>query len=371
VQIVHIIKIVLTAGAERHLLRLLPGLKARGLDVHLIVLVQPDKPMDDFVALAADAGISVERIKIHRHADVTLLPRLARRLRQLRPDVVHTHLIHADLYGVLAARLVGVPTVVMSRHNDNAFRYYPMARLLNRMLWGLVSGGIAISEALREFCISVEGASPNKVVTIHYGLDRPQTDMSAVHSNLRRELTLPDNALLLGTVSRLIEQKGLHYLIHAMQQLHIDYAKLYLIITGDGVLRHDLEAQVAAAKLQERVRFLGWRDDAGEVMAGLDVFLQPSLWEGFGLVLLEAMAHELPIIATHVSAIPEIVQDGKTGLLVPPKDADALASAVRRLVDDPELRRQMGAAGHARLGSHFSEAKMMDATVAFYQTLTP
>ncbi len=369
-KVVHIIKIVLTAGAERHLLRLLPGLQANGIDVHLIVLVQPDKPMDDFVALATDAGISVERITIHRHADVALLPRLARRLRHLQPDVVHTHLIHADLYGVLAARLVGVRGVVISRHNDNAFRYHPAARLLNRMLWRLSSRGIAISEALRQFCISVESANPHSVTKIHYGLDLPRTDVSNHRAALRRQLNSPHDAILLGTVSRLIEQKGLQYIISAMSQLRNDYANLFLVITGDGALRSDLKTQVANAGLQDRVRFLGWREDADAVMAGLDVFVQPSLWEGFGLVLLEAMARDLPIIATHVSAIPEIVQDGETGLLVPPKDAAALADAVRQLVDDPQLRQKMGEAGRTRLDNHFSEAKMVEATAELYRSLT-
>ncbi|MEL7236029.1 MAG: glycosyltransferase, partial [Chloroflexota bacterium] len=340
-RVVHIIKIVLTAGAERHLLRLLPGLRARDVDARLIVLVQPDTPMDDFMALAENAGIPAERMIIHRHADVTLLPRLVSRLRELQPELVHTHLIHADLYGVLAAKLAGVPRIIISRHNDNAFRRKLPVRLLNRVLWGLSSGGIAISEALRRFCIEVEGVSPGKIRTVHYGLDlhAPSPDeLSKRRTNLCQSLNLPDDAILVGTVSRLIEQKGLRYAINAFQ--HISGA--YLVITGDGTLRDELEAQADELDLRDRVFFLGWREDASDVMTGLDVFLMPSLWEGFGLVLLEAMSQGLPVVASRVSAIPEIVTDGKTGILLPPRDHAAIATALQRLIDDPQLRERMG-----------------------------
>ncbi len=360
-RVVHIIKIVLTAGAERHLLRLLPGLQAHGVDVRLIVLVQPNKPMNDFMALADEAGISAERMTIHSHADVSLVPRLARRLCQLQPDIVHTHLLHADLYGSIATQFAGVRTVIISRHNDNAFRYKLPSRIVNNLLWRLSSGGIAISHALRQFCINIEGAAPDKITTVHYGLD-----MQGFAAPRAGEPGWEQSVVTIGTASRLIEQKGLRYAIQAFAQLAPDYPNVQLLIAGDGVLRAELEAQVASLNLNDRVRFLGWQQDITRVMAGYDVFLMPSLWEGFGLALLEAMALSRPVVATHVSAIPEIVQDGETGILVPPRDADALAVELRRLLDDPERRKRMGAAGRARVAEHFSEEKMISETLAVY-----
>ncbi len=366
--VVHIIKIVLTAGAERHLLQLLPALAGHDIQPHLIVLVEPDTPMDDFIALATARNISVERLTIRHHADITLLPRLVARLRALQPDIVHTHLLHADLYGTLAARLTGTP-VVISRHNDNAFRYKRPMRWLNRALWSQAAAGITISAALERFCLNVEGAEPNKIATIHYGLAQSQltqSDNPQHRQTLLSNLNLPPDAFLFGTVSRLIEQKGLPFAINAFHQIYHDYAKSYLLITGDGNQRHQLEKQAADLGLSDRVRFLGWRDDARRIMAALDVFLLPSLWEGFGLVLLEAMSKQRPIIATDVSAIPEIVQHNKTGLIVPPRDADALAAAMRRLLDDPDLRQQMGRAGFQRLQTTFTEQKMVERTTALY-----
>ena len=370
-RVVHIIKIVLTAGAERHLLQLLPGLAATGVDIHLIVLVESDKPMDDFVAMAADGGIHVERMVIRHHIDVSLLPRLTTRLRAIAPDLVHTHLLHADLYGTLAARYLHVPSVI-SRHNDNAFRYTPPMRLLNRGLWCLARGGIAISEAVRRFCIEVEGANPSKIHTIHYGLpasELTQSEKVSARQNLLDTLGLPPQAFLFGTVSRLIEQKGLADAITAFHAIHSDYTNSYLLITGEGMLRNDLIAKVAALGLSDRVRFLGWREDARDIMAGLDVFLMPSLWEGFGLVLLEAMACRLPIIGTDVSAIPEIVLDEQTGLIVPPHSPDDLAGAMRRLAEDPQARKRLGERGHQRLRTHFTEQKMAVHTQEFYRQI--
>ncbi|MEM6529468.1 MAG: glycosyltransferase family 4 protein, partial [Chloroflexota bacterium] len=233
------------------------------------------------------------------------------------------------------------------------------------VLWGLSSNGIAISEALRQFCIEVEDVSPGKIRTIHYGLDLPAPspdEISQHRAALRQSLNLPADAMLTGTVSRLIEQKGLRYAIDAFQHV----SRAYLVITGDGALRDEFEAQVDAAGLRDRVFFLGWREDAGDVMAGLDIFLMPSLWEGFGLVLLEAMSQGLPVVASRVSAIPEIVADGETGVLVPPRDAAAIAVALQRLIDEPELRERMGATGRARLETSFSEAKMVERTIELY-----
>jgi glycosyltransferase involved in cell wall biosynthesis len=121
--------------------------------------------------------------------------------------------------------------------------------------------------------------------------------------------------------------------------------------------------------ISERVHFLGWREDAGALMAQLEIFVAPSLWEGFGLVFLEAMAQACPVIASRVSSIPEVVEDGVTGLLVPPNDAASLAEAIQSLLDDPSRAQAMGTAGRARLQTHFSEQKMIEQTAALYRNV--
>lgn len=369
-RVAHIIKVVLAAGAEKHLLTLLSGLRARNIDAHLVLLVEPDKPMDDYVTAAKSRGIPVQRLVIQRDLDPMLYRRLAQVLRQLRPDVVHTHLLHADLYGIPAARMAGVPVIVSSRHNDNAFRRRAPFKQVNQRLWRMADAGIAISDAIARFTVEVEGAPSSKIHRIYYGLEPIQPiNPAAARAALIEEWGMMPEAILLGSVSRLIEQKGISYGIRAFAQVIEQYPNARLLIVGDGVLRGSLEKEVGALGLTNRVYFLGWREDIASLMAALDIFVMPSLWEGFGLVLLEAMAQATPIIASAVSAIPEIVVDGETGLLVPPRDVDALASAMSRLLGDAPLRQHMGLLGQDRLETHFSASRMVDETAALYGTL--
>ncbi len=364
--VVHIIKVVLVAGAERHLLSLLPALRERGVRSTILLLTEPDTPMADYAALAADHDIPLVRETIHGHADPGLVGRLRGHLRRLSPDLVHTHLLHADLYGLLAARSLGLP-VVTSRHNDNAFRRRLPMRALGWLWWRLTHEGIAISDAIREFAIAVEGARPAHMTTVRYGVvaDALTRDVPAARAALRAELNLPDDALLVGTMSRLIEQKGLTYGLQAFAQVQDRHPNAHLVVSGSGVLRDALAAEADALGL--RAHFLGWRPDPATVLAGYDLLLMPSLWEGFGLVMLEAMAQRLPIVASRVSAIPEVVIDGETGLLVPPRDVDALASALDALLTDPDRRTAYGAAAHARLHIAFGAGRMADETLTVYQ----
>jgi glycosyltransferase involved in cell wall biosynthesis len=366
--VVHLSKVTGIAGSENHLLALLPGLRARGVDAHLWLLAEPGKPIEHLIVHAQTLGIPVTHLTIRHDADITLAWRLARRLRRAQPDIVHTHLIHADLYGTIAARLARVPCVISSRHNDDRFRYCLPVRLLNRLLWRWLDAGIAISDAIRDFSIRVEGAPAGRIHTIHYGLD-PATLPAppAARREMRASLGLPEETVLLGSICRLIEQKGLIYALRGFASIVEEFPLAHYVIAGDGPLRHDLERAAAALGIAGRVHFLGWQDNASSVFASLDVFLAPSLWEGFGLVLLEAMAHHLPIISTRVSAIPEIVLDGQTGWLVPPRNADALAAAMRAALSDDAERQRRGQSGRLRLETSFTVETMVERTLALYQ----
>ncbi len=365
----HMIKVVRVAGAEQHVLALLAGLRDRQIEPRLLLLVEPDTPMEDYVARLEARSLPVERIPIYGDLDVSLIRRLAAALRAFQPDVAHTHLLHADLYGIPAARLAGVPVVVTSRHNDDAFRYRLPIRLTNRLLWRGVDAAVTISDALTRFTIDVEGAPKDKVRRIYYGMDTtiPPLDRAAARKSLLAELKLPPDAVLVGVVCRLVEQKGITYAIEAFQQVAGEFPNAVLLITGDGPLRDTLQAQ--AVPLGERVRFLGWRPDTTGLFAALDIFLAPSLWEGFGLVLLEAMAQQTPVIGSAVSAIPEVIADGETGLLVPPRDTAALAAALRGLLADDALRQHLGLLGRDRLETLFDAGRMADETAALYREL--
>ncbi len=369
-RVAHLIKVTRISGAERHLLVLLSALRQRGVDAHLLILIENGKPMDDMASEAKERGIPLRRLTIQRDYDLTLLLKIRRALREIKPDLVHSHLIHADLYGLFAAKLAGVGAVISSRHNDDQFRFHPIWQRLSPLLWRLTKGGIAISGSIKDFMIEVEGAPSDKIAVVHYGLEHKwlaDEELRAARQNLRRELRLEPDALLLGLVCRIVEQKGIAYALRAFQQIRQRFPTARLIIAGDGDLRAQLEALARELGIDEYVHWLGWHSDALKLIGAFDVLLMPSLWEGFGLVLLEAMSRRVPVIASRVSAIPEVVVHGETGLLVEARDVDALANAMTRLLEDHALRQHMGLLGAARLEERFSVERMASATLAVYE----
>jgi glycosyltransferase involved in cell wall biosynthesis len=349
---------------------LLSALRARNVDAQLVILVEPDNLMTEMVVEAEKRSIPVQRVMIRFDLDPGVMWRLRRVLRDLKPDVVHTHLIHADLLGLAAARLAGVKTVLTGRHNDDEFRYHRVVRALNKTLWRGFTGGIAISEAIKNFTINIEGAPPPKVRVVAYGFEyvTPEPgELAAAQSWLRSYLGVPEDALLMGIACRLVDQKGVTYALQGFKQVTEDFPQARLVIAGEGELRAVLEAEATALGIAGRTHFLGWQSNVPHVLAGVDIFLMPSLWEGFGLVLLEAMSKRLPVIASAVSAIPEIVVHGESGILVPPKDATALAEAMRLLLPDRSLRAYMGLNGEDRLDRLFSAGRMADETIVVYR----
>jgi glycosyltransferase involved in cell wall biosynthesis len=202
---------------------------------------------------------------------------------------------------------------------------------------------------------------------VYYGLDPIPFRSSIVR--LRTDLGISPTEPVVGIVGRLIDVKAHSYLIHAVRFLLNEIPSVHLVIIGDGKLRSYLESLTAQLGINEHVHFLGFRTDVSNLMGEFDILALPSLSEGFGLVLLEAMAAAKPIVATRVSAIPEIVVDGETGLLVPPRDPVALAQALRQLIMNPTLACDFGRCGRMRLEQRFTVQKMVEDTVRVYQSV--
>jgi glycosyltransferase involved in cell wall biosynthesis len=370
-RILHISKITGISGSEGHLLRLLPGLAQQGHDVQIVILEDPRSPASAFHNTLQQNGISVHCIPIRFHLDPYTLSQLTRLIRHLHPDIVHTHLVHADLYGLIAASQARVLIRLSTRHNDDKFRRNEFFKIINRLNMRLAQRVITISKALAGFVSTVEGIPASKIQTIHYGLEAPTQEAAEAARRERREsLGYQPEDQVIGFFGRLIEQKGVDVLLNAFGVIRKKYPKAKLLIMGDGRARAALEAQADQSGLREVTQFTGWRENAQRFMPACDIIAVPSRWEGFGLVTLEAMGWSRPIVASRASSLPEIIKEGETGLLVPPEDVQALADALETLLDNPDRAKQMGQAGYQRLVSDFSVEKMVCATLDLYRNLT-
>jgi glycosyltransferase involved in cell wall biosynthesis len=349
-RVVHVHRMRGIGGSERHLLTLLPALAERGVDPVFVGLDDPEWDASDFYDALAVPAV---RIVSPRDFDPVLLVRLT---RTLRADIVHTHLVHADVYGGLAARL-RANRLVTTKHNDDPFRVGPF-RFVERGLSRLADRVVTITESLRRFTVDDVGLPPEKVETIHYGLDELPAPWGTNPPD-----AVPDGARVLLAVSRLTAQKGVDVAIRALASLSEDTV---LVVLGEGPERGELERLARELGVEQRVFLLGRVPDVAAWLRRASVLVHAARWEGFGLAVLEAMLAGLPVVASDVSSLPELVVPEETGVLVPVDDAAALAAGVSRALETPAL----GEAGLARARREFSVARMADRTAALYDSIS-
>ena len=350
-RVVHVHRMRGIGGSERHLLTLLPALAERGVEPVFVGLDDPAWNPSDFYG---ELEVPAIRIPAPRDLDPLLLARL---VRDLRGEVVHTHLAHADVYGGLAAALRG-SRLVSTKHNDDPFRLGAF-RHVERGLARLSSRIVTITEALRRFTVDEVGIPAEKVETIHYGMD----DLPAAWGENPPD-AVPEGVRVLLAVSRLTEQKGVDVAVRALASLPDDVVLVVLSSTQEQ--RAELEALARELGVGRRLFLLGRLPDVAAWLRRAEVLVHPARWEGFGLAVLEAMLAGLPVVASNVSSLPELVVDGETGLLVRPDDPSALALGIARALEE---RARLGAAGRERARAEFSVARMADRTAELYARL--
>lgn len=366
-RVLHVQKVNGIGGSERHLLTLLPALVAAGLSLRMLVAGEGD--CGRFVDALARCGI--DRVVVPTGPDLNpaLSLRILREIRRFRPDVVHTHLVHADVHGQLAAAAARVPAV-SSVHSTHRFYTREPVRSAERAAGATARRTIAISEHVRAFLTEHRLRRPGRIDVVPYGIDVAiWTATAERHAAARRRFGLVDDEIAVAIASRLVPSKGHDTLLQAYGRAHTELPALRLLIAGDGELRVELEARARQLGLKD-VTFLGFVADVPSLMAACDVLVFPtlsSLGEGFGLAALEAMATGRPVVATRVGSLPEVVQDGTTGLLVRDGDADELAKALVRLAQDGALRRRMGDEGRRRALEAFSINRMSCDTIGVYE----
>ncbi len=329
----------------------------------------------ELIAEAADLGVEVFPVSLKGELDLSsdtgAVLGIARLLKKRRVDILHAHSSKAGLVGRLAARLAGTPTVFFTAHNSIFYEEWPgykktAVSLAEKVLAHGTSRVITVSESLREEIIVRERLDPDKVVTVYNGIEPEKFKTVGPRAVLRERLHLPADGRVVGTIARLAPQKGVCYLIQAAALIPPDQRPLFLVV-GEGPLRGELEALARDTGVADRVVFAGARSDIPLVLAALDLLVLPSITEGLPLVLLEAMAASVPVVATRVGGVPEAVVEGETGILVPPQNAAALAGAINAILTAPDLARKFGAVGRERVSKLFTVRKMVDLTTDLYR----
>jgi glycosyltransferase involved in cell wall biosynthesis len=272
-------------------------------------------------------------------------------LHDCEPHIVHTFLLTGSLYGRFAAMMAGVPIVIGTEVNIYE-RKRALHTLAERWLMRHTDAVVTSAESVRDFYLKQVRADPAKVGVIYNAVDWSQLETTMTRGQMRAELGIPGGVPLAGIIARLTEQKAHRVLFDALDR-RPDLAALHLLVVGDGELRDELRRRADALGLDTRVHFAGARRDLGNVLAAIDLFVMPSLWEGLPLSLVLAMGAGLPVIATRVAGIPEVVQDGVSGLLVQPGDKEELGAAVSRLIGDDTLRVLLGQAARAFVRPRF------------------
>jgi glycosyltransferase involved in cell wall biosynthesis len=295
---------------------------------------------------------------------------LRRYLRDVRPSIAHTFLLTASLYGRLAAMLERVPIVIGTEVNIYECKR-PHHVIAERLLMNRTDRVIVSARSVREFYVGQIHADPSKVDVIYNAVDwdvlRSAEATSGTRERVRATFGLGAEVKVVGVIARLTEQKGHRVLFEALASP--ECGDVRLLVVGDGPLRDELHAAAARLGIASRVIFLGARRDLGDLLAALDVFVMPSFWEGLPLSLILAMGAGLPVVATAVAGIPEVVTDGETGWLVPPGNPAALARTLAAVLGDREGARSVGAAARRYVRPRFGVDEYVAAVAALYDRL--
>jgi L-malate glycosyltransferase len=283
--------------------------------------------------------------------DPRLVWQLYRLFRRVRPDIVHTHSWGTLIEGMIAARLARVPVVIHGEHGTLQLQSHQ--KRLQRLVWSRVDQVLSVSARLTDRMAHETGFPVARIQTITNGVDCPRF-ARVTRRKAREALNLPAGAIVIGTIGRLVPVKDHASLLKAVSLLGERGLRPIVLVAGEGPLRDQLLEQARALGLQSQLRLLGHRPDVETILAALDLFVLSSISEGLPNTVLEAMAARLPVVSTQVGGAGEVVDDGVTGLLVPSQSADQLARAMAALIDDPERRASMAAAGRQRVTTMFS-----------------
>lgn len=363
IKLMHVIPTLDQSGSEKQLALLLTNLPRDRFDPSVCVLTRGGY----YQQMLQDAGIPVTVLQKRLKIDLACLRKLRGLMKQVQPDIVHTWLFAGNSYGRLAARLAKVPHVIATERCVDEWKsdyQFIIDRRLARWTDALVANSHAVADFYRG-----KGIPGEKIRVISNACPEPQPQPDPAIAREIADLGITDSSMVVGFVGRLWPQKRVEDLLWATDILRISGAPLHVLILGEGPKRHALENFAARLKVNSIVHFLGHRSNVASWMARMNVLVIPSEFEGMPNVALEAMHIGLPIVATRIAGMDEVVVDGMTGILVEPKEPFNLAKAISKLLSDQELRERLGQAGRRLVHDRFSVAGMVKQYVELYEEI--
>ena len=369
-KVLHLINTLSAGGAELHLLTLCRYLRDQGNDVAVACLREKVKGSRSLRPDFESENIRVMNLEADSRYNLGFLGRLLSLVRRERPEILHTHLPRADIAGALVSRPASRPALVCSVHGIYRERWFgSWAAPFMRWAYGDADAVIAISAAVEDWLRQDLGICGNHVRVIHYGIEperfAPSTKKSQPAINQRND------PVVIGSMGRLEPGKGFDCLIRAMQIVRAQIPEATLLIAGHDPLGYGaaLQKLIADLNLEQQVRLVGFQADTPAFFKQIDLFAFASHSEGFGQVVIEAMAAANPVIVSKIPPLTEIVIDGENGLLVERGNPNAFADAMIRLSTNPAKRWRMGGLGQERINKHFTVAKMASETMSLYEQL--
>ncbi len=374
-KVLYFLNSTVRGGVEEHVLCLLRFMDRDSFEP---VIVCPPELLTKMEGDFIKQKVKYYPVRIRRWTDFSEIRKYLYVLNREKPDIVHSHLFFATFFSAPLSKLAGVPVTIETAHIREAWRKgLKRAFIIDRFFYRFVDEIIAVSEAVKRFLVKEKGVPAEKITVIHNGVDLErfagQRREAAAGEKRRagrdqgKRREQKNTKVKVGVIGRLEEQKGHKYFLNAVRLLKSKADKAEFIIVGEGRLKRELENLCLSYMISNKVKFLGFRSDIIPVLGSLDILVLPSLFEGLPLVALEASAMQKAVIVTDVDGSPEAVLHGETGLVVPSKDSKALKEAMERLIDDPQLRRELGQRARKRVEEHFDLKKQVRETEEIYR----
>jgi glycosyltransferase involved in cell wall biosynthesis len=368
-RILHLISSSGFLGAENVVLELSKESAKQGYWVTIGILENRNNLHMELAERAKEEGIKVQIFPCKGRFDLDTIASIRDFTDREQPNILHSHGYKSNFYAWRAVSGKNIPWII-TNHGKRVGMKLTVYNWLNIFLMKKADKLIAVSREIADE-MTKKGIPSTKILVIDNGIDLQRFTNHRKNNDLRESFGLNGNNKIIGTIGSLTEEKGHIHLIEAARQVTDKYTECRFLIVGDGGQRQFLEEKTSRLGLSGRVIFTGSRKEVPEILSMLDAFVLPSLKEGLPMALLEAMASKVPVIASKVGAIPKIIEDGINGMLIPPRDPDAIAKAINTMFSDSTSAKEMALKGFEKVRDHFSSKLMYEKYMTVYNDLLP